>query len=320
MKNNIEKCIPLAFDQSLSYYECICNITNYINKDIIPVVNETNETVIILSNKFDELKNYVDDNMLTKDIDDLTYYTKTSDLSEVALSGNYNDLSNKPTIPTVPTNISAFNNDSGYITKDVNDLTNYTLTNNLSSVATSGNYNDLSNKPTIPDVSNFITKDVNDLTNYTLTSNLSSVATSGNYNDLSNKPTIPIANNMAILNGANKTITGNSAWTQYNVGFTSSDTFITSDSSLFEFDSSGIKCKFSGTVLILRAMTLDATCDTKEFDLVDEYGWYNLVSGINKNNFSIKTVSSNEVINLKYVGEATDFTIYTARIIVIRLN
>ena len=34
----------------------------------------------------------------------------------VATSGNYNDLSNKPTIPTVPTNVSAFTNDSGYIT------------------------------------------------------------------------------------------------------------------------------------------------------------------------------------------------------------
>ena len=33
----------------------------------------------------------------------------------------------------------------------------------------SGNYNELSNKPTIPSVSNFITKDVNNLTNYTLT-------------------------------------------------------------------------------------------------------------------------------------------------------
>lgn len=31
-------------------------------------------------------------------------------------SGSYNDLSNKPTIPTVPTNISAFTNDAGYIT------------------------------------------------------------------------------------------------------------------------------------------------------------------------------------------------------------
>lgn len=30
-------------------------------------------------------------------------------------SGNYNDLTNKPKIPVVPTNISAFNNDAGYI-------------------------------------------------------------------------------------------------------------------------------------------------------------------------------------------------------------
>jgi hypothetical protein len=37
-------------------------------------------------------------------------------LATVATSGSYNDLSNTPTIPTVPTNVSAFNNDSGYIT------------------------------------------------------------------------------------------------------------------------------------------------------------------------------------------------------------
>lgn len=31
-------------------------------------------------------------------------------------SGSYNDLTNKPTIPTVPTNVSAFTNDAGYLT------------------------------------------------------------------------------------------------------------------------------------------------------------------------------------------------------------
>ena len=31
-------------------------------------------------------------------------------------SGNYNDLINTPEIPTVPTNVSAFNNDAGYLT------------------------------------------------------------------------------------------------------------------------------------------------------------------------------------------------------------
>ena len=40
----------------------------------------------------------------------------TSSLASVATSGNYNDLSNKPTIPTVPTNVSAFINDAGYLT------------------------------------------------------------------------------------------------------------------------------------------------------------------------------------------------------------
>ena len=37
-------------------------------------------------------------------------------LANVAISGNYNDLTNKPTIPTIPTNVSAFTNDAGYIT------------------------------------------------------------------------------------------------------------------------------------------------------------------------------------------------------------
>lgn len=37
-------------------------------------------------------------------------------LSQVATSGSYNDLSNKPTIPTIPTNVSSFTNDAGYLT------------------------------------------------------------------------------------------------------------------------------------------------------------------------------------------------------------
>lgn len=41
---------------------------------------------------------------------------KLDDLAKVATSGSYNDLSDKPTIPTVPTNVSAFTNDAGYIT------------------------------------------------------------------------------------------------------------------------------------------------------------------------------------------------------------
>lgn len=157
------------------------DITNWNNKSTFSgdYNDLTNKPTI--PTKTSNLTN--DSGYITKNVNDLTYYTKTSDL------------------PTIPTKTSDLDNDSGFINNTVNNLTNYTLTTNLSTVATSGSYNDLSNKPTIPDVSNFITKDVNDLTNYTLTSNLSSVATSGNYNDLSNKPTIPtIPTNVSAFN------------------------------------------------------------------------------------------------------------------------
>ena len=108
-------------------------------------------------------------------------------LATVATSGSYNDLSNKPTIPTVnnatltiqkngttvntftansnsnvtanitvPTKTSDLTNDDGFITGitsgDVTTALGYTPVNpsTLATVATSGSYNDLSNKPTIP--------------------------------------------------------------------------------------------------------------------------------------------------------------------------
>ena len=59
----------------------------------------------------------------------------TNQLSKVATSNNYNDLSNRPALKTVATS-GAYNDLSGKPT--------------LAKVATSGSYNDLSNKPNIP--------------------------------------------------------------------------------------------------------------------------------------------------------------------------
>ena len=47
----------------------------------------------------------------------LSVKANSSDLASVATTGSYSDLSNKPTIPTVPTNVSAFTNDAGYLTQ-----------------------------------------------------------------------------------------------------------------------------------------------------------------------------------------------------------
>lgn len=79
-----------------------------------------------------------------------------ADLATVALSGRYSDL-----IGT-PTNLSQFTNDTGFITAaalptKTSDLTNdgedgtstYVESNELATVATSGSYNDLTDKPTI---------------------------------------------------------------------------------------------------------------------------------------------------------------------------
>lgn len=118
-------------------------------------------------------------------------------ISAAGISGDYDDLTNKPTIPSKTSDLI---NDSDFITSSVDDLTYYTKTSSLAAVAISGSYSDLSNKPSIPsktsDLTNdsgFIDKSVNDLTYYTLSSALASVATSGSYNDLSNKPSIPAA-------------------------------------------------------------------------------------------------------------------------------
>ena len=62
-------------------------------------------------------------------------------------------------------------------------------TADLSEVATSGSYNDLTDKPTIPDISNLATK--TEVQAKADTADLSEVATSGSYNDLTDKPTIP---------------------------------------------------------------------------------------------------------------------------------
>ena len=49
-------------------------------------------------------------------VDGVNAAAVAADLATVALTGAYDDLTGKPTIPTVPTNVSAFNNDAGYLT------------------------------------------------------------------------------------------------------------------------------------------------------------------------------------------------------------
>lgn len=74
-----------------------------------------------------------------------------SSLATVATSGNYNDLLNKPTIPTTMAWTSITGKPSTFTPAAHNqDWSTITGKPTFATVATSGNYNDLTNKPTIP--------------------------------------------------------------------------------------------------------------------------------------------------------------------------
>lgn len=70
--------------------------------------------------------------------------------ADVATSGSYNDLSNKPTIPSVAGLASETYVNEKVAAIEVPSLDGYAKTADLSTVATSGSYNDLVDKPTIP--------------------------------------------------------------------------------------------------------------------------------------------------------------------------
>lgn len=71
-------------------------------------------------------------------------------VADTALSIDYSDVTNTPTIPTVPTNVSAFTNDAGYTTFD-------------------GAYSSLSGTPTIPTNNNQLTNGAGYITSYDIT-------------------------------------------------------------------------------------------------------------------------------------------------------
>ena len=96
----------------------------------------------------------------------------------ISISGgvtSYNDLTDKPTIPT---KTSQLTNDSGFLTEH-QDISGKANLSDLATVATSGSYNDLLNKPTIPTNTSQLTNDSGFLTEHQSLSNCVQSTTSG---------------------------------------------------------------------------------------------------------------------------------------------
>ena len=176
-----------------------------------------------------------DGKILTVDSNGNPSWAPAQSYSQVQSNWNETDSSavsfirNKPSIPTKTSDLT---NDSNFITSsDVPSSqvqSDWTESNSssaayiahkpsLATVATSGSYTDLSNKPVIPTKTSDLTNDSNFITSSDVPAqvqsdwtesnsssaayiahkpNLATVATSGSYSDLSGKPTIPSGNQL----------------------------------------------------------------------------------------------------------------------------
>ena len=248
-KGNIKGATGSFDDSKLSNYALKSDIPDISNK--VDKINgkglSTNDFTNDLKNKLDSIAEGAEVNVQSdwnETATDSDAYIKNkpklfsgnyNDLSNrptlanVATSGNYNDLSNKPDISGIQSKLDGI---AAGAEVNVQSDWNETATDSdayiknkpkLATVATSGNYNDLSNKP---DISGKVDKvngkglSTNDFTNdlktkldgiaagaevnvqsdWNATSgdalilnkpSLAKVATSGSYNDLSNTPDIP---------------------------------------------------------------------------------------------------------------------------------
>ena len=130
-------------------------------------------------------------------------------------SGDYNDLTNRPTIPQIPTDVSAFNNDVPYLTveQQILSIRNDTIFLTGGSFVKlpagfSGDYNDLTNLPQIPQIPADISAFNNDVPYLTVEQQILSIRNDtifltggsfvklpagfdGDYNSLTNLPQIP---------------------------------------------------------------------------------------------------------------------------------
>ena len=173
---------PCVYSEYLGVY---INV-KYIAKYEIESNTPTTVNVYFANNKV-YVRTFKSESLANSCIEELTKLIKENGSSGGGSgeTSDYSSLSNKPQINgvelsgnktttdlkiNIPTKTSELTNDSGfitsipdeyvtdseltakeYITKDVNNLTNYTPTSSLSLVATSGSYNDLTNKPVIPE-------------------------------------------------------------------------------------------------------------------------------------------------------------------------
>lgn len=200
-----------------------------------------------------DLSNYVTKSELQAKLDaldiniDLSSYATKEELTDAINSIDLSDYATKVEIPTVPTNVSAFTNDSGYLTEvpdeyvtdteleakgyltEHQDLSDYATRAEIPSlegyakttdipVKVSELENDSGYLTEVPDLSSYALKtEIPSLDGYATKTYVDTNKFSGSYNDLTDKPTIPPA--VAVKGNSESAYrTGNVNLTPENIG------------------------------------------------------------------------------------------------------
>ena len=113
------------------------------------------------------------------------------------------------------------------------------------------------------------------------------------------------------------TLSNISAWSETTVPF-SNFGMETSHSDLFEKNGNFIKCKFTGKVMIIREISMDAQ---GELDIADEFSWFTATSTKQNHSITIKNVSLGDNIGFVFSGGMSGtITLYSARLILLRIG
>ena len=86
--NYIYKAIPLAFDESMSYYETLCGLLSYLKDTVIPALNNNADAIIEVQGLITQLQNYVDNYFENLDVQEEI----NNKLDEMAELGQLTDI------------------------------------------------------------------------------------------------------------------------------------------------------------------------------------------------------------------------------------
>lgn len=117
--NYIFKAIPLAFDESMSYYETLCGLLYYLKNTIIPVVNNNAEAVAELQKLYIELHDYVENYFDNLDVQEEI----NNKLDKMVEDGTFDKIINKNLFNELNNKIDNINENYIYLNENSEDKT-----------------------------------------------------------------------------------------------------------------------------------------------------------------------------------------------------